>query len=42
MDVKANVTTRNNLQSKLIGSSWGANVDTLRTSALALCYSAAE
>ena len=34
----AKVKSRNNL-SKLAGSSWGANADTLRTSALALCYS---
>ena len=33
---------RNNLLMKLSGSSWGANADTLRSSALALCYSAAE
>ena len=31
---------RNNLLMKLAGSTWGAN--TLRSSALALCYSAAE
>ncbi len=33
---------RNNLLMKLSGSSWGANADTLRSSALALCYPAAE
>jgi len=33
---------RNNLLSKLAGSSWGAQASTLRTSALAICYSAAE
>ena len=38
----AKVKSRNNLLSKLAGSSWGANADTLRTSALALCYSVAE
>jgi len=27
---------------KLAGSIWGANANTLRSSALALCYSAAE
>ena len=27
---------------KLAGSSWGANANILRSSALALCYSAAE
>jgi len=30
----AKMKTRNNLLSKLAGSSWGANADTLRTSAL--------
>ena len=34
--------SRNNLLMKLAGSSWGANANTLRSSALALCYSAAE
>jgi hypothetical protein len=34
--------TRNNLLSMLAGSSWGASACTLRTSALALCYSVAE
>ena len=38
----AKVKTRNNLLSKLAGSTWGANATTLRTSALALCYSVAE
>ena len=38
----AKVKTRNNLLSKLVGSRWGANACTLRSSALALCYSAAE
>jgi len=33
---------RNNLLTKLAGSSWGANAETLRTSAMALCYSVAE
>jgi len=32
--------SRNNLQMKLAGSSWGANTNTLRSSVLALCYSA--
>ena len=36
------VKTRNNLLSKLAGSSWGADAGTLRKSALALCYSVAE
>ena len=34
--------SRNNLLMKLAGSSWGANDNTLRSSALALCYSVAE
>jgi len=34
--------SRNNLIAKLAGTSWGANASTLGTSALALCYSAAE
>jgi len=33
---------RNNLLMKLAGSTWGASTNTLRSSALALCYSAAE
>ena len=33
---------QNNLLMKLAGSTWGANAHTLRSSALALCYSAAE
>jgi len=33
---------RNNLLMKLAGSTWGASVNTLRSSALALCYLAAE
>lgn len=33
---------RNNLLMKLAGSSWGANTSTLRSSALALCYSVGE
>ena len=36
------VSTRNNLLRLLAGSSWGASATTLRTSALALCYSTAE
>jgi len=34
--------SRNNLLMKLAGSSWGANANTLRSSALALYYSVAE
>ena len=36
----AKLGTRNNLLSKLAGSSWGAQASTLRTSALAICYCA--
>ncbi len=38
----AKVSARNNLLCRLAGSSWGASTSTLRTSALALVYSAAE
>jgi hypothetical protein len=38
----AKVSTRNNLLSKLAGTSWGARAQTLKTTALALCYSTAE
>ena len=41
-NVKAKVATRNNLLSKLANSSWGANPETLKTTALALCYSTGE
>jgi len=34
--------SRNNLLMKLAGSTWGANANTLKSSALALCYSVAE
>ena len=34
--------TRNNLLRKLSNSKWGANASTIRTTALALCYSVAE
>ena len=33
---------RNNLLMKLAGTTWGVSANTLRSSALALCYSAAE
>ena len=33
---------RNNLLMKLAGSAWGASANTVRSSALALCYSTAE
>ena len=39
---KAKVCARNNIVSKLTGTSWGASPDTLRSTALALCYSSAE
>jgi len=34
--------TRNSLLTKLVGTSWGANANILRSSALALCYSVGE
>ena len=34
--------TRNNLLMKLVSTTWGANANTLRSSALALCYSVGE
>ena len=36
------VATRNNLLKKLANSRWGTNARTIRTTALALCYSTAE
>ena len=39
---KKKVGTRNNIIRKLRNSKWGANPTTLRSSALALCYSAGE
>ena len=36
------LVSRNNLLMKLAGSTWGASANTLRTSALALCFSVAE
>ena len=39
---KKKVGTRNNIICKLRTSKWGATPTTLRSSALALCYSAAE
>ena len=36
------VATRNNLLKKLANSKWGTNASTIRTTALALCYSIAE
>ena len=40
--MKAKVCARNNIISKLTGTSWGASPSTLRSTALALCYSTAE
>ena len=39
---KRKVCSRNNILSKLIGTTWGANPQTLKSTALALCYSATE
>ena len=39
---KSKVAARNNILRKLTGTTWGANPSVLRTTALALCYSAAE
>ena len=41
-NTKKKVGTRNNIIRKLRTSKWGATPTTLRSSALALCYSAAE
>ena len=41
-NIKKKVGTRNNIIRKLRTSKWGATPTTLRSSALALCYSAAE
>jgi len=41
-NTKMKVTTRNNLLRKLSTSKWGSNASTIRTTALALSYSAAE
>ena len=40
--LKSKVATRNNLLGKLANSNWGTDPKTLRTTALALCYSTAE
>ena len=42
LNTKAKVNTRNNLLRKLTNSRWGAHPDTVRTTALALCFSTAE
>ena len=39
---KMKVGSRNNILSKLTGTSWGASPHTLKSTALALCYSTAE
>ena len=39
---KMKVGSRNNILSKLTGTSWGAGPHTLKSTALALCYSTAE
>ena len=41
-NTKMKVATRNNLLKKLSNSRWGTNARTIRTTALALCYSTAE
>ena len=41
-NTKMKVATRNNLLKKLSNSKWGCNARTIRTTALALSYSAAE
>ena len=41
-NIKMKVATRNNLLKKLANSRWGTNARTIRTTALALCYSTAE
>ena len=41
-NTKIKVATRNNLLKKLANSRWGRNARTIRTTALALCYSTAE
>ena len=42
LNTKMKVATRNNLLKKLANSKWGTNARTIRTTALALCYSTAE
>ena len=41
-NTKMKVATRNNLLKKLANSRWGTNARTIRTTALALCYSTDE
>lgn len=40
--LRSKLSTRNNLLTKLAGTSWGATASCLRTSALGLVYSCAE
>ena len=42
LNTKAKVNTRDNLLRKLTNSRWGAHPATVRTTALALCFSTAE
>ena len=42
LNTKIKLATRNNLLKKLANSKWGSNARTIRTTALALCYSTAE
>jgi len=42
MGTKCKVMSRNNIIRKLTGTKWGTNPNILRTSALALCFSARE
>lgn len=42
LNIKQKVSARNNIIRKLTNSGWGAQPTVLRTSAIALCYSAAE
>lgn len=41
-NTREKVNTRNNILRKLLNSKWGTDSNTLRTSAIALSYSAAE
>lgn len=42
LNTKQKVAARNNIIRKLTGTTWGAHPSTVRTSSLALCYSAGE
>lgn len=41
-NTKQKVAARNNIIRKITGTTWGAHPNTVRTSSIALCYSAAE